>query len=193
MYSSYTTTRERQQRIRRATSVSLILCVIAALTLAFSATAGAQTVSFVSRGDTALLVAKMPQCTTACPDSIRRTWSVYGQQYARVVKPKTTDTLRVLRSTQPADATLQYLPYKATRKTIAVPALVIAWYSSHGARLTALTIPERDSIKAVAFMQYADGRTARIPSPMTWTLPPNIPATSRVVGSMKDTLWLVAK
>lgn len=193
MHPGYRSTYSRQQQLRRATGIGLLLCVLTALALASASMLSAQTTTFVSRGDTALLVAKMPACTTACPDSIRRTWSVYGQQYARVVKPKTTDTLRVLRTTKPADATLQYVPYKATVKTVAVPALVVAWYSSAGVRITTLTIPERDSIKAVAFMQYADGRTTRIPSPMTWTLPPNVPATQRVIGTMKDTLWLIAR
>lgn len=156
-------------------------------------TAGAQTATFVSRGDTALLIAKMPACTTACPDSILRTWSVYGQRYARIVPAKFTDTLKVARTSQPAVATLQYLPFRATAKASQVPALVIAWYSSAGLRLTQLAIPPGDSIRAVAFMQFADGRTTRIPSPMTWTIPPNVPATQRVVGTMKDTLWLVAK
>jgi hypothetical protein len=169
--------------------IALLLAVVCML----GPTAGAQTATFVSRGDTALLIAKMPACTTACPDSILRTWSVYGQKYARIVPAKFTDTLKVARTSQPAVATLQYLPFRATAKASQVPALVIAWYSSAGLRLTQLAIPPGDSIRAVAFMQFADGRTSRIPSPMTWTIPPNVPAVQRVVGTMKDTLWLVAK
>lgn len=179
--------------MKRFTTFGIIACIVLAIALASASMVSAQTATFVSRGDTALLIAKMPSCTTACPDSILRTWSVYGQRYARVVPAKFTDTLRIARTAQPAVATLHYLPYRATAKASQVPALVIAWYSSTGQRLTQLAIPPGDSIRAVAFMQFADGRTSRIPSPMTWTIPPNVPATQRVLGTMKDTLWLVAK
>lgn len=170
--------------------IALLLAVVCML----GPTVSAQTATFVSRGDTALLIAKMPTCTTACPDSILRTWSVYGQKYARIVPAKFTDTLRVLRTSQPVVATLQYLPFRASAKTSQVPALVIEWSTSQGVRLTSPSVPELDSIRAVAFMRYADGRTTRIPSPMTWSMTA-LPgrAIARTVGTMKDTLWLVAK
>lgn len=169
--------------------IALLLAVVCML----GPTADAQTATFVSRGDTALLIAKMPACTTACPDSILRTWSVYGQRYARIVPARYTDTLRVLRTSQPVVATLSYLPYRATAKTSQVPALVISWTTAAGVPLTALQIAEHDSIRAVAVMRYADGHTARIPSPMTWTMQTPVGVTQRVVGTMRDTLWLVRR
>ena len=105
-------------------------CGVLALIVAFVAFAllpfalRAQTVSVVYATDSALLIAKMPACTTACPDSIVRVWTYNGQRYTRTVKSKATDSIRVKRATTATTATLEYLPLKSTRKSLAVSAWI---------------------------------------------------------------------
>lgn len=101
------------------------LLVLAALALTLVPFAlRAQTVSVVHVNDSALLIAKMPACTTSCPDSILRVWTVNGQRFAKVVKARAVDSLRVKRATTAQTATLEYVPLKSTRKSVTVSAFI---------------------------------------------------------------------
>lgn len=167
-----------------------------ALSLGLGTIAAAQTPSIVHRGDTILLVVKQSTCTTACPDSILRTWAVYGQRYSKVVKAKTTDTIRIARSGTPANAQLFTTPYKSTVKTVAIPEMRITLTNSKGVKIPGISMVEFDSVRAVSEWVYPDGSVTRIPTtmPMTWTVPTASPFLKlRVAGGVrKDTLWMVA-
>lgn len=59
--------------------------------------AHAQTASVVTKAESALLIFKAKQCTTACDSVLQVQWRYGGQLFTRLVLPKATDTVRTAR------------------------------------------------------------------------------------------------
>lgn len=110
-----------RNHLRRGVSMMLALalasCAVATL-------APAQTLSVVNKADSALLIVKLPTCTTACPTSVQGVWRYGSHQFTRTLKPKAVDTVRVARLGVADSATFDYTPIKATQKSVAVAAYV---------------------------------------------------------------------
>ena len=81
----------------RAHALALLGAIVIAGVLVYPSLSHAQTTRVVLQRDSVLLIATLPRCTTACPDSVHLAWTYGAQRIAHIVKPKAIDTVRMAR------------------------------------------------------------------------------------------------
>lgn len=107
----------------RAHALALLGAIVIAGVLVYPSLSHAQTTRVVLQRDSVLLIATLPRCTTACPDSVHLAWTYGAQRIAHIVKPKAIDTVRMARRPVLDSARLTYTPFKGVPQVVAIPAM----------------------------------------------------------------------